>query len=61
MHVVLVFADLSNQASVDGVDYWVREARDNGANSVMVVGNKAESKKVQDLEKIAKDRGCAYF
>lgn len=60
MHAILVFADLSNKTTVDGVDFWIREARDNGGNNIIVVGNKTDIKKIHDLQKIAKDKGCPY-
>ena len=49
--VVLVFCDLSNKNTIDSIDFWVREAKDNSANTVMVVGNKSDCKKVSMLRK----------
>jgi len=43
----MLFVDLSNKASVDSVDYWLREVKDNnGACPVYIIGNKSDNKKV---------------
>lgn len=59
--VTLVFVDLGNKKTIDSIDYWVREAKDNGANNVVVIGNKADMKKIDDVGDVAKSKGCAYF
>lgn len=58
---MLVFCDLTSKNSVESIDYWLREAKDNGAATVFVVGNKADSKKVDGVDKISKEKGCSYF
>lgn len=39
----------------------MREAKDNSANTVFVVGTKADSKKGPNAENIAKENSCQYF
>lgn len=60
--VLLLFVDLSNKQTVDSVDYWLREVKDNGGVCpVYIVGNKSDNKKVSpDLAKVAKERDGAY-
>jgi 50S ribosomal subunit-associated GTPase HflX len=60
--LLLLFVDLGNKQSVDSVDYWLREVKDNGGVCpVYIVGNKTDVRKVTpDLGKAAKERDGAY-
>ena len=60
--LLLLFVDLGNKQSVDSVDYWLREVKDNGgACPVYIVGNKTDVRKVSpDLGKVAREREGAY-
>lgn len=58
----MVFVDLSNKTSVDSVDYWLRQIKDNnGACPVYIVGNKMDNKKVNaNLTNAARERDGIY-
>jgi 50S ribosomal subunit-associated GTPase HflX len=57
-----LFVDLSNKASVDDIDSWVKEIKEaSGACPILVIGNKADNKKVGDADKVAKSNGCQYI
>jgi predicted GTPase len=60
--VLLLFVDLGNKQTVDSVDYWLREVKDNGGVCpVYIVGNKSDNRKLNpDLGKAAKERDGAY-
>ncbi len=59
---ILVFVDLSNKSSVDEIDRWVKEIKQAGGTCpIVVIGNKADNKKVSEGEKIAKNQGCQYI
>ena len=58
----MLFVDLTNKASVDDVDIWIKEIKEaSGACPIVVIGNKADYKKVGDADKIAKNNGCQYI
>jgi len=45
-HLIILFVDLSNKSSVESVDYWLREVKDNnGTCPVYIVGNKSDNKR----------------
>lgn len=60
--LLLLFVDLSSKQSVDSVDYWLREVKDNGgACPLYIVGNKTDARKLSpDLAKVAREREGAY-
>jgi small GTP-binding protein len=60
--LIILFVDLTSKQSLESVDYWLREVKDNGgACPVYIVGNKADSKKVTaDLSKVAREREGIY-
>jgi predicted enzyme related to lactoylglutathione lyase len=46
---------------VDDIDAWVKEIKEAGGTCpIVVVGNKADIKKVGDADKTAKSNGCGY-
>lgn len=59
---ILVFIDLANKASLDSVDYWIKEVRDNGGTCpIWFASNKTDCRKLTpDLSKEAKkcEGGC---
>jgi hypothetical protein len=59
----MLFVDLSNKTSVDGVDYWLREVKDNnGVCPVYIIGNKSDNKKVNpNLSNAAREREGIYL
>lgn len=61
--LLILFVDLSSKQSVDSVDYWLREVKDNGGTCpIYIVGNKNDNKKLNpDLGKIAKERDGVYL
>ncbi len=58
----MLFVDLASKPSIDSVDYWLREVKDNGGTCpVYIVGNKCDNKKVNaDLGKVAREREGIY-
>ena len=58
----MLFVDLASKPSIDSVDYWLREVKDNsGTCPVYIVGNKCDNKKVNaDLGKVAREREGIY-
>jgi GTPase SAR1 family protein len=60
--LLLLLVDLSNKQTIDGVDYWLREVKDNGGTCpVYIVGNKVDNRKVTpDLGKVAREREGVY-
>lgn len=60
--VILLFVDLTAKSSLDSVDYWLREVKDNsGTCPVYIVGNKSDIKKISpDLTKTAREREGVY-
>ena len=58
----MLFVDLSNKASVESVDYWLREVKDNnGVCPVYIIGNKMDNKKVNaNLTNAARERDGIY-
>jgi hypothetical protein len=54
---------LSSKASIDGIDYWLREIKDNsGTSPTFLVGSKSDNKRITiDLSKLAREKDCAYF
>ena len=60
--MLLLFCDLStSKSSLESLEYWLREGKDNGAGLVVIVGSKSDMKKINDMDKIAKDKGLMYF
>jgi len=54
---------LTNKASIDGVDYWIREVKDNGGVCpIYIVGSKSDNKKINaDFNKLAKEKEGIYM
>lgn len=47
---------------MDAIDQWVKEVKEAGGSSaIVVIGNKADNKKVGDADKLAKASGCQYL
>ena len=61
--VIILFVDLTNKTSAEGVDYWLKEVQDNGVVCpVYIAGNKADSKKITtDFSKIAREKEGIYL
>ena len=59
----MLFVDLSNKNSIESVDYWLREVKDNnGTCPVYIVGNKADNKRSSpDFTKQAREREGIYI
>lgn len=58
---VVIVCDLGNKSSVEDIDVWVKEIKEAGGTCpIVVVGNKADVKKVGDADKTAKSNGCGY-
>lgn len=61
--LVLLLVDLTSKQSLESIEYWLREVKDNGGTCpVYIVGNKSDNKKVNppDLNKLAREREGIY-
>lgn len=59
----MLFVDLSNKSSIESVDYWLRQVKDNnGACPVYIIGNKVDNKRSSvDFTKQARERDGIYM
>ena len=61
--LIMLIVDLTNKSSIDSVDYWLKEVKENGGGCpVYIVGNKTDNKKYNpDFNKAARERDGIYI